>query len=440
MTTQQEVPAALTYIDLFAGCGGLSLGLSQAGWEGIMAVERSEMAFRTLNHNLIEGNPSHFPLWPEWFPKRPCSIQKLTQCYRSELTSLRGRVLLIAGGPPCQGFSDAGKRRKNDHRNQLYRYYLDVVSLVQPPMVLIENVKGITRKFGGAHRRGPGRPRMAYSQRIKAGLELLGYRFDSTEMLASDFGVPQTRSRFVAVGIADNRFIGGPPGSPLGLLASIRKQMLMENGLPLDHPVSCRDAISDLEWDQDALVDSPDTKGYKSGRYAEAVTSYQRLMRGIVPVGAIADSHRYVKHRPDIIARFRRILSECPRGINIPDTFREQNGINKGCIVPLDPEKPAVTLTTIPDDMIHYSQPRVLTVRESARIQSFPDWFEFKSKYTTGGTSRKKQCPRYTQIGNAVPPLMGEALGRALSLWAASSIIRQETPPAEVCKSNQHVA
>ena len=152
-------------------------------------------------------------------------------------------------------------------------------------------------------------------------------------------------------------------------------------------------------------------------------------MRGDTQDGAIADSHRFVNLRPDIVARFQKILTECRRGKNLTDAFREQNNIKKVCVVPLAPESPAGTLTTIPDDMIHYAQPRVLTVRECARLQSFPDWFQFRSKYTTGGDRRMVECPRYTQVGNAVPPLLGEALGRALKEWI--SVARQPDAPAQ---------
>jgi DNA (cytosine-5)-methyltransferase 1 len=111
------------------------------------------------------------------------------------------------------------------------------------------------------------------------------------------------------------------------------------------------------------------------------------------------------------------MLAECQPGKKVSAQYRAANDLNKVCIVPMAADQPAATLTTIPDDMIHYSQPRVLTVRECARLQSFPDWFQFKSKYTTGGKRRKVECPRYTQVGNAVPPLLGEALGRALKEW-----------------------
>jgi DNA (cytosine-5)-methyltransferase 1 len=86
-------------------------------------------------------------------------------------------------------------------------------------------------------------------------------------------------------------------------------------------------------------------------------------------------------------------------------------GIKKHSVVPLHPHRPSHTLTTLPDDFIHYSEPRILTVRECARLQSFPDWYAFKGKYTTGGHRRKRECPRYTQVGNAVPPLVAELLG-----------------------------
>ena len=98
------------YIDLFSGCGGLSLGLGRAGWEGVFAVEKDEMAFKTFAHNLIDNEKSHFN-WPEWLPKEATTIQDLISNYSEELSKLNGKIDLIAGGPPCQGFSLAGRRR-----------------------------------------------------------------------------------------------------------------------------------------------------------------------------------------------------------------------------------------------------------------------------------------------------------------------------------------
>ena len=93
---------------------------------------------------------------------------------------------------------------------------------------------------------------------------------------------------------------------------------------------------------------------------------------------------------------------------------RVRLSINKHVTIPLAAKAPSPTLTTLPDDYVHYCEPRILTVREYARIQSFPDWFEFKNKYTTGGKNRTKEVPRYSQIGNAIPPLFGEQAGLTL--------------------------
>ena len=143
-----RLPETLTYIDLFAGCGGLSLGLHNAGWTGMFAIERNPMAFETLQHNLIDSELDHFSLRPNWLPRKACSIQRLTQTYRHELKALRGSVMMIAGGPPCQGFSPAGKRAKNDHRNQLYKTYLDVVSLVRQIRISQRHNDGDKKKQG----------------------------------------------------------------------------------------------------------------------------------------------------------------------------------------------------------------------------------------------------------------------------------------------------
>jgi DNA (cytosine-5)-methyltransferase 1 len=89
--------------------------------------------------------------------------------------------------------------------------------------------------------------------------------------------------------------------------------------------------------------------------------------------------------------------------------------LRKHRIYPMSAYEPAPTITTLPDDILHYCDPRILTVREYARLQSFPDWFVFKGKYTTGGDLRKKECPRYTQVGNAVPPLLALAIARAIT-------------------------
>lgn len=109
------------------------------------------------------------------------------------------------------------------------------------------------------------------------------------------------------------------------------------------------------------------------------------------------------------------------------DASRKTYNLKKHRIVPMAGSDPAPTVTTLPDDILHYSEPRILTVREYARLQSFPDWFHFKGKYTTGGKLRAKECPRYTQVGNAVPPLLARAIGKALQrMLAEVSVAKAE--------------
>ena len=123
-----------TVIDLFAGCGGLSLGLYQAGWKGLFAIEKNAFAFETLKYNLID-NKKHFQ-WPEWLPQTAHDINEVLEKYPEQLKALRGKVDLVAGGPPCQGFSMAGKRVEDDVRNQLVFSYIKFIDLVQPKMIL----------------------------------------------------------------------------------------------------------------------------------------------------------------------------------------------------------------------------------------------------------------------------------------------------------------
>ena len=126
------------FIDIFAGCGGLSLGLKKAGWQGIFAIEKTADAFQTLKHNLIDKEVVTPFVWPEWLPCQPMTTSKLIRGYSKQLKKLRGTIDLIAGGPPCQGFSFAGRRNPNDPRNRLTEEYIKIVKLVQPKFLLLE--------------------------------------------------------------------------------------------------------------------------------------------------------------------------------------------------------------------------------------------------------------------------------------------------------------
>ena len=162
----------LRYIDLFAGCGGISLGLYNAGWQGLFAIEKGSMAFDTLKHNLIE-KCDHFD-WPSWLPVTEHDLTKVLKKYERELSKLEGTVDLVVGGPPCQGFSLAGRRNEKDKRNKLADSYIKFVKIVKPKTIFFENVKGFTVGFKKNNRRGK-----AYSTYVEEKLRELGYHISS---------------------------------------------------------------------------------------------------------------------------------------------------------------------------------------------------------------------------------------------------------------------
>ena len=392
----EEPYSQRTFIDLFAGAGCLSLGLMSSGWRGILAVEKNAMAFDTLSHNLIEGSHGFKYEWPEWFPRKPCTVGRVAGAYRQQLLQLRGTVTMIVGGPPCQGFSLAGKRNKKDSRNSLFRAYMRIVEAVQPLFILLENVHGITMKFDKKKRgqKKVGRPPEPYSQRIARALYKAGYEIQAGLLKAADYGVPQLRPRYFLMAAKREVSPSLKDSDPFKCLAALREDFLLSKGLPLDRPVSVKEAISDLET-VDGTKQCVDFPRFMQGTYYSPITHYQRLMRGNLKE-SLPDSHRLANHRPETIARFGEILETCRRGVQLNQADRERFGLKKHCTVPLDPDQPSHTLTTLPDDVIHYSEARILTVREYARLQSIPDWFQFRGAYTTGGHRRVRECPRYT--------------------------------------------
>lgn len=398
-----------TFIDLFSGCGGLSLGLMRAGWKGLFAIEKTETAFATLKANLVDGSRYQYD-WPNWLPKSNMEVGELIESYKEKLIGLRGKVQLIAGGPPCQGFSTAGKRDPNDPRNRLAEQYIKVVEMVKPQYLLLENVRGFNAKFlkDGEYEDAP------YSLVVKQRLEELGYSVDFKIIRSSHWGVPQHRPRFILIaklGVPKNEY------KPFDNLEKFREKFLTSKGLSPHQVVTARDAIFDLEISGKNLIPNTDSdqKGFSEIDYVEPQTQspYLRLLReGCADLKP--NSIRLPRHSSEVRHRFSQILEKCPKGVTLSKEFKAEFGVKKQAITPLCPNSPSATVTTLPDDILHYSEARILTVRENARLQSFPDWFEFKGAYTTGGRRRKTTCPRYTQVGNAVPPLLAEAMGRLI--------------------------
>jgi DNA (cytosine-5)-methyltransferase 1 len=378
------------YIDLFAGCGGLSLGLKNStSWTGLFAIERSPMAFETLKFNLLDCEP-HFD-WPEWLAPTEHSIESVLCDHSKNLRKLKGKVDLIAGGPPCQGFSTAGLRRRRDKRNLLVDQYLQFVQVVTPKLVFFENVTGFSMKFRSTDKSAP-------SHKVIHRLNELGYNVHWEIVDFSQFGIPQKRKRFILVGS-----LCAPAREFFARLYESKNAFLQRKGIS---EVTVSEAIGDLEQRHGTSAD-PEQPRFEIGHYGPALSSYQRLMRQSIRHKTV-DSHRFPNHNQGTLARFQVIQELQSPGTRLDEHIRDQLQIRRWGPTLLAPSNPSPTVTSLPDDLLHYSEPRILTVRELARIQSFPDRYRFKGKYSTGGKQRKTEVPRYTQVGNAIPPLFAE--------------------------------
>lgn len=402
-----------TYIDVFAGCGGLSLGLGWAGWSGVFAIEKDPMAYSTFDHNLIseEAPYRHFQDWPEWLDKGPHDINDVLDDddIETHLKSLAGKVTLLAGGPPCQGFSVAGARNGNDPRNLLVFKQIEMIELVKPPFALIENVGGFGKKF--VLRPSDNTTRSVAEEAVEK-LEALGYSVGKVTINAADFGVPQLRQRVILLAIS-NEYAGRLDVTRLlqDLLQKVGQEQRTELGLATDRYVNVREALGDLAGDE--KVRDEEFPAYSTCTYLPAKTSYQRLMRRNMRGKKVPSCHRFNRHSAKLVALYNKAHETQPAG-RLSKEFLYENGCHSNKRFVLDLDQPCSTLTTAPEELIHFKHPRVVTLREMARLQSFPDDFRFYGRYTLNGPARGVDVPRNAQIGNAIPPLVGRALGTAI--------------------------
>lgn len=395
------------FIDLFAGCGGISLGLINAGWEGFFAIEKTRDAFKTLEQNLILGKTVPNFKWPNWLKCEPMTTLQLLENYTDNLKDYKFKVDLIAGGPPCQGFSFAGKRNVDDPRNLLTEEYIKIVKIIMPKFIFLENVKGYKSEFKNSNNIDD--RKKIYADIFKDKIEILGYKVFTKIVKASDFGVPQTRQRFILIGIRNDLKINK---DIFKILEQLLPDFLFKKNLKFGKNTTTKQAISDLETSKNILVPWHENNNFNQIKYKnKKLTNYQNLMRQGIKNNISPNSLRLANHSEKTLEKFNKILSNYPKGKSLSKIELELLGTKKRSFTPLHPDQLSKTITTLPDDLLHYSEPRILTVRENARLQSFPDWFEFLGKYTTGGKLRKIEAPRYTQVGNAVPPLMSEAIG-----------------------------
>lgn len=428
------------FIDLFAGCGGLSLGALRAGFTGKLAIEYQKNAFNTLSHNLISSGESDRQKkirkkigitgfeWPtEEIPQEAHDIKSFLKDHKDYLKSIKGKVDLIVGGPPCQGFSNAGKRKEEDPRNQLYKSYLSFVDLVEPKIILIENVAGIASKFSKSSQ--------SYKDNIISELEKK-YHVGGDLLTSNIFGVPQKRKRYIIIGFKKSVFrekkiniseVFKRIVDDAKVFTCAYKISQTDKSLNIAN-TSVFNALGDIDGSRKKAVSYSDenakSKAFKTFKYSKGkLTPYQELMRFGMNGAKYPNSHRIGDHKEATIFKYKTLIDitrKDPGRVSFNFTseeFKQANWNSKKQIINvLKENRPSPTLTTCPFDYIHYKEPRILTVREYARIQSFPDWFEFKGVYALSGSDSFK-TPRYSQIGNAVPPLMAESIIKTLKTY-----------------------
>jgi len=435
-----------SYIDLFSGCGGLSLGLEDAGFKLELAVEKSEMAAETFFHNFISEKTTNIN-WNDFISTRKSVVEQAKyKLVVSELKNvLESKELikklkekdidLVAGGPPCQGFSMAGKRNPDDIRNQLPWQFLDFVKMVNPKAVLIENVSGIQQNFVKHNKDAP-------FQQLKIALSNLGkgYVVQSLTLNAMHFGVPQHRPRAVLLGIRNDIAKSLNINTTEEIWRSEFDQEKRVSTRPTLAPLATHFG-KNIKTVEEALGDlfinkvkkrqpKVSIKNHILRKHSENTILRFRLYQYLknnnistkilnIPSEIGPDINTKITHLKDLL-KGATIPAISPDGYKLASTTKElasliiQLATKKHSQRPLKLDSPSPTVVSIPDDFIHPCEPRTLTVREMARLQSFPDSFEFYAKETTGGVKRKTEVPQYTQVGNAVPPLLGKAVGKVL--------------------------
>lgn len=339
----------LNAIDLFCGCGGLSYGFEEAGFHILLGIDNDSKALETfeLNHNGA---------------KSICGdITQIT--YEEDIKPLIGSqdIDVIIGGPPCQGMSLSGPRRFDDPRNKLYLSYIRLVQEIQPKAFVIENVPGLVGLFGGQ-----------IKDSILEKFTEMGYQIQYRILCAADYGVPQSRKRVVFVGTRSGEFLYPEPNKD---------------------KVSCSMALSDLPALEDELGDE------NLEYLTQPQNEYQKMMR---KNSKVVRNHIAANHSE----RVKKIISLVPDGGNyksLPAEYINSRNFHVAW-TRFASDKPAPTIDTGHRHHFHYKYNRVPTVRECARLQSFPDNFIFLGNKTQ----------QFRQVGNAVPPLMAQSIAEQL--------------------------
>jgi DNA (cytosine-5)-methyltransferase 1 len=396
---------ALTCIDLFAGCGGLSLGLEQAGFRPLLFSELNASAAKTYLANRKDFEVLGYG-----------DIHALTNAkLKKHLADwkLRGieEVDLVCGGPPCQGYSGIGHRRSYSvareevPSNHLFEQMIRVIKAVRPRIFLFENVRGLLNG-----RWTPEGEKGEIWRDVHAAFNRIpGYTVRWRLVQAKEYAVPQNRPRVLLVGIRNDVLSFEPTHSEDAVKAGFLPAPDTTNPAP-----NLSDVWGDL-LDPLYMPQQEQTETYPSA----ALCAFQREMREVTGTkrGARVRHHEYSKHSTKIVEKFQHMLTH---NGEIPAGSKTKKFAQRLLRAEWGKDGPNITVTSLPDDFVHYAQPRSLTVREWARLQTFPDHYEFMGPRTTGGTRRAgiptegvwdREVPQYTQIGNAVPVRLAKAVG-----------------------------
>lgn len=446
-----------SYVDLFAGCGGFSLGLESVGGKLVFAIERSPMAAETFMRNLIQPEMTDSE-WKSHLTKSigeqansKMVVEDIRLAKRSSEVVSRlqlAEIDLLVGGPPCQGFSLAGLRKSEDERNSLAWDFLDLVEIANPKIVVIENVLGMNSRFAN---QDAGTESVFGQLSVALSSIGQGYTVQKLQLNSLHFGAAQRRERLFVLGLRSDI------ASQLNITSSgkIWKSDFLDliEDRPTLAPVpvtsakdspTVKDAIGDLAgvakmsqyvkllqngafWN---LTELGKLSNHVARRHGERAKTKFELYRALsvnnldpilmrAGLGETLQAKRLKElDRAKKITRFPlyrsngEVLASTFDGLeSLLEEFKTKKHSQR--VLSLDSTPP--TVITSPDDYLHPLDSRALTVRELARFQGFSDHFIFYSKETTGGLKRRTEVPQYSQVGNAVSPFVSRAIGLLVS-------------------------
>lgn len=354
-----------TVVDLFCGAGGLSKGFLDAGYEVVLGVDFNDKALETFEKNHDNAKAMKLDLF---------NHENINEIINYLNIKNKSNIDVLVGGPPCQGFSVAGPRDMNDKRNSLYLAMVKLAEKLQPNVVLLENVPGMLQVNDGIG-----------AKRIISDFKEIGYKMTPKLLYAPDYGVPQIRKRVFFVGLKDSN----------------EEFKFPEPIVDKENYITCKQAIEDLptlQTNDGEIIYGDEIQDY----IMEPQNNYQKLMR--------KKSDKVFNHIGSIpIEKTKNMISLVPEGKNykaLPEEYRNLYKYHEA-LTRYHSEKPSLTINTGHRSHFHYKYNRIPTVRESARLQSFPDDFVFYGN----------KSEQYKQVGNAVPPLLGYAVAKEIKKY-----------------------